>query len=78
MVDGGLECSGKEIAPLNREELKSIANELLSMTPPLKNVVITGVFSPLDAVEGGQERLAAEILREVSPDFSCTLSKLMA
>ena len=74
MVDGGLECSGKEIAPLNREELKSIANELLSMTPPLKNVVITGVFSPLDAVEGGQERLAAEILREVSPDFSCTLS----
>ena len=74
MVDGGLECSGKEIAPLDREELKRIANELLTMTPPLKNVVITGVFSPLDAVEGGQEREAAEILRAVSPDFSCTLS----
>ena len=54
MVDGGLECSGKVIAPLNREELKRTANELLSMTPPLKNVVVTGVFSLLDAVEGSQ------------------------
>ena len=74
MVEGGLECSGREISPVNQEELKRIAAELLAMTPPLKNVVITGVFSPLDAVEGGQEREAAAILRTVSPDFSCTLS----
>ena len=59
---------------MNQEELKRIAAELLAMTPPLKNVVITGVFSPLDAVEGGQEREAAAILRTASPDFSCTLS----
>ena len=67
MVDGRLECSGKEIAPLNRDELKRITKELLSMTPPGDNRCV------FTAGRSG-ERLAAEILREVSPDFSCTLS----
>ena len=74
MVDGGLEHDGRDIALLNPKELKEIAQELLTMTLPLKNVVISGVFSPRDSPEEGQERKAAAILKEISADFSCTFS----
>lgn len=74
MVEGGLEHDGRVISPLNPQELRKIGKELLVMTPPLKNVVISGIFSPRDSPEEGQERKAAEILKEVSTEFSCTLS----
>ena len=72
MVSGGLEYDGKNISELNQEEIKGVARDLLSAQPPIKNVVISGVFSPLDDPANNQEKIVADILKSVSKEFSIT------
>ena len=72
MVSGGLEYNCKEISNLNQEEIKRVAEDLLSSQPPLKHVVISGVFSPLDDPSRNQEKMAADLLFSCCKDFSLT------
>ena len=48
MVDGGYELNGKdECSPLNKEELWQVVEEIKQSG--VKNVVISGVFSPVNS-----------------------------
>lgn len=59
IIRGGHEFDGREIMPLDEEELYAIANELKGQ---VDSVAITSVFSP---VSRNHEERAAEILKEV-------------
>ena len=75
MVEGGLEYDAKhEISPLNEEELKKTICSIVGQDPPVKNVVISGVFSPCDNPNDNQELRALAIAKQVCPEISCTLS----
>ena len=74
MVSGGLEYTGEPIAPISEEELKGCVQEILKLNPPVRNLVISGVFSPRDDPLEGQEVQAARIVKGACPDISCTLS----
>lgn len=75
MVSGGLEYdASREISSLNEEELRETMEKILERDPPVRNVVISGVFSPCDDPLDNQESRAAAIIKQVCPDISCTLS----
>ncbi|TFY55280.1 hypothetical protein EVJ58_g8349 [Rhodofomes roseus] len=61
-VDGGLQIDGREILPLNEDQITEQCN--IIKRKGLRNVVICGVFSPLDN-DGKQEQAAAKIIRQV-------------
>ena len=62
LVGGGHEFDGREIAPLDDDELRRIANQVKG---ECDSVAITSVFSPVDA---SHETRAAAIMREVLGD----------
>lgn len=72
MLGGGVESNGREISPVDAEEVRGCVRDILSRDPPVRNVVISGVFSPCD--EGKQEKMAEEIVKKECPQLSCTLS----
>ena len=75
MVEGGLEYDAKrEISSLNEEELRGTMQQILEQDPPVRNVVISGVFAPCDDPVDNQESRAAVIIKKVCPEISCTLS----
>ena len=74
MVSGGLEYSGVPIAAISETEIRGCVQEILKLDPPVRNLVISGVFSPRDDPLEGQEVQAARIVRAACPDISCTLS----
>lgn len=74
MVSGGVEYNAKEIEPVDAEELRRCVRTILDQSPPVRNVVISGVFAPCDEPCGRQEKLAEEIVRAECPELSCTLS----
>ena len=75
MVDGGLEYDAKrEISSLNSEQLKKTIREVVEQDPPVKNVVISGVFAPCDDPKDNQELRALAIIKQEFPQISCTLS----
>ena len=75
MVEGGLEYDAKhEISPLNEEELRGTVQRILERDPPVRNVVISGVFSPCDDPKTNQESRASAIVKQVCPEISYTLS----
>lgn len=74
MVSGGLEYHGAVIKPVCVDEIKSLAKELLSRSPPIKNIVLSGVFSSLASSDTNQELLASKLFNEVSNEFSITIA----
>jgi len=69
LLRGGLEFDGREIAPLDEDEIAAAAREIAAKN--INAVAITSVFSPLDA---DMEHRAEAILRKVLPDAAITLS----
>ena len=69
MVHGGNEFDGRQIAPLDEAEIVRIAGEIRKRG--LRAASITSVFSP---VTPDMELRAAEILRDLVPDLSISLS----
>lgn len=74
MIGGGLEYNTQEISPVNPEEVRGTVKEILNRNPAVRNVVISGVFSPCDDPGGRQEKEVEKIVKEECPQFSCTLS----
>jgi N-methylhydantoinase A/oxoprolinase/acetone carboxylase beta subunit len=69
MVDGGHEFDGRELAPLSRDQLGKVADEIRSHG--IRSVALTSVFSPAD---DEHERRAAEILSESLNGVAFSLS----
>ena len=74
MVSGGLEYNGDLISPLSDEEIKGLAKDFLNHSPPVTNIVVSGIFSPMTSLDCNQEIKAANIFRSVSDSFSITLA----
>ena len=74
MVSGGFEYNLQPIGQLDERELMEVARKIAESKPPVRNVVISGVFSPHDDPEKNQEDQAARILQAQVPGLSCTLS----
>ncbi|KIP10827.1 hypothetical protein PHLGIDRAFT_22081 [Phlebiopsis gigantea 11061_1 CR5-6] len=72
-VDGGLEIDGREIVPMKESQI--VEQCRLIKTKNLKNVVVAGVFSPLDN-DGIQEARAAKIIQqELGPGVNVVCSR---
>lgn len=69
MVHGGHEFDGREISPLDGEEVRNTVKELREKG--VKAVALSGVFSPVDSFH---EEFVANIVREEAPEISVTLS----
>ncbi|THH28580.1 hypothetical protein EUX98_g5611 [Antrodiella citrinella] len=72
-VDGGLQIDGREIVALNETQL--VEECAIIKAKALRNVVICGVFSPLDT-EGRHEEAARRIIqRELGPTANVVCSR---
>ena len=69
MVRGGHEFDGREISPLDREEIRSAVQEMRRQG--VRAVALSGVFSPVNSTH---ETEAAAIVREEAPDMRVCLS----
>ena len=69
MVGGGHEFDGREIAPLDRDELRRAAAEM--RRKGVLAVAVSGVFSPVNTAH---ETEAAAIIREEAPELRVCLS----
>lgn len=67
-VHGGFEVIGIPVAEIDPDEIRAAAGAFLS--EGIRDVAITGVFSPMD---DSQERLAAELVREIIPNARISL-----
>ncbi|KAF4464181.1 hypothetical protein FALBO_9003 [Fusarium albosuccineum] len=70
-LDGGLEIDGREIAPLDPEQIRKTARDIVASG--IKAVALVGVFSPLDH-EGVHEEVCKKILSEEAPELSVVCS----
>jgi N-methylhydantoinase A/oxoprolinase/acetone carboxylase beta subunit len=68
-VHGGYEFNGREISAIREDEIRRVAAEIRERG--IRSAALTSVFSP---VNGEQERLAAEILRDEVPGIFLSLS----
>lgn len=68
MVHGGLEFNGEEIAAINEQEIRDIC---LKMIGEVESISISGVFS---TIKNDQEIAVSNIVKEIMPDVSITLS----
>ncbi|GJE86630.1 HyuA and DUF917 domain-containing protein [Phanerochaete sordida] len=72
-IDGGLEIDGREIVPM--KEAQIVEQCEIIKAKGLENIVLSGVFSPLDN-EGVQEAAAAKIIRrELGPGINVVCSR---
>ncbi|QZY51047.1 hydantoinase/oxoprolinase N-terminal domain-containing protein [Leucobacter tenebrionis] len=69
LCHGGYEYDGREISPLDPDELKRVAEQL--GRDGVESAAITSIFSPVNA---DLEQRAAEILRAELPDLRVSLS----
>lgn len=69
LAHGGHEFDGRIISPLDPDEIRRIATEIVETG--IQAVAISSVFSPVNA---DMEHEAARIVREVAPDAQITLS----
>lgn len=70
-LDGGLEIDGREIDPLNPQQIKAAAEQVAQAG--IKFIAIVGVFSALDHA-GIHERRCKDLLREYQPQISVVCS----
>lgn len=69
-IDGGYECHGASITPLNRQQARISVEQLLEQGA--ESLAVVGVFSPLN---GDQEKEIAQIIIEAAgDDFPISLS----
>ena len=71
LLDGGFRFDGKEIVPVNDEQVISCITRLQQGDYPCKNVVVAGLFSPLS---GEQEEHVGKLIADHFPDVSVTKS----
>ncbi|KAI0826527.1 DUF917-domain-containing protein [Trametes gibbosa] len=72
-VDGGFEIDGREILPLNEQQV--IEQCAVIKSKGLKNIVLSGIYSPLDN-EGKHEVAARAIVeRELGPSVNVVCSR---
>ncbi|KZT10328.1 DUF917-domain-containing protein [Laetiporus sulphureus 93-53] len=72
-VDGGFEIDGREIAPIKKEQI--LEQCAIIRSKGLKNVVLCGIYSPLDN-DGKQEVAAMQIVqRELGPSVNVVCSR---
>ncbi|MDF1524290.1 MAG: hydantoinase/oxoprolinase family protein, partial [Trueperaceae bacterium] len=69
LAHGGHEFDGREISPLDPEELRGIAHQIAELG--ISTIAVSSVFSPVNT---DMEQRAADVLREVLPDAAITLS----
>lgn len=69
LCHGGHEFDGREISPLDRDELRRVADDLVRLG--IRSAAITSVFSPVNAE---MERHAAELLTDGVPGLVVSLS----
>ena len=69
LIHGGHEFDGREIAPLNEDELRAAGQDMRSKG--LRAAAVTSVFSP---VNPEMENRAAEIIADEVPDVALSLS----
>jgi N-methylhydantoinase A/oxoprolinase/acetone carboxylase beta subunit len=69
LVHGGYEFDGREISPMQPDEIKAVAADLVAKG--ITAVAVSCVFSP---VNSEMEERAAEIIRAEAPDASVTVS----
>jgi len=72
MITGGHEFDGREIFPLDEEEIRRACED---MAGRVEAVAITSVFSP---VSSAHEERAAELVREILGDIPVTVSNEIA
>ncbi|KIV84992.1 hypothetical protein PV11_00733 [Exophiala sideris] len=70
-LDGGLEIDGREIAPLDPDQIKETA--LAIIEAGIRYVAVVGVFSALDH-EGIHEERCKALLHQFQPDLSIVCS----
>jgi N-methylhydantoinase A/oxoprolinase/acetone carboxylase beta subunit len=69
LVHGGHEFDGREISPLDPDELRAVAQEIRNRE--IRSIAISSVFSPVNAEF---EQRAAELVLEELPDAAISLS----
>ena len=69
MAHGGHEFDGREISPLEPEEIRKAALQM--QAEGVQAVAVSGVFSP---IEQSHEERAAEVIRQTAPELRVTLS----
>jgi N-methylhydantoinase A/oxoprolinase/acetone carboxylase beta subunit len=69
MASGGHEYDGREISPIDENELREIARKMNG--EGVRSVSISGVFSTVD---DSHEKIAADIIKSETPDMNITLS----
>ena len=73
-VQGGFECTKKEISCISEEGITEKVEELRNESG-VQNFVVCGVYSPLDH---SQEQKAANVIRNIYPNASITESHLVS
>lgn len=70
-LDGGLEIDGREIAPLNPEQIRKAIRDIVASG--IRAVALVGVFSPLDH-EGVHEEECKKLFHEEAPELEVVCS----
>jgi len=74
MIGGGLEYDRTEISAIDEDEVREVVRQIMKAEPPVRRVVIAGVFATCDEPCGSQEKIVEKIVKEACPELSCTLS----
>ena len=69
MAHGGHEFDGREISPVDPDEVRSAVEDM--RTKGVKAVAVSGVFSPINPAH---EEQAAALIRQAAPELRVTLS----
>ncbi|KAL0783434.1 hypothetical protein CaCOL14_001340 [Colletotrichum acutatum] len=70
-LDGGLEIDGREIAPLDHEQIRQTARDIVASG--VRSVALVGIFSPLDH-SGLHEETCKRVMLEEVPDLDVVCS----
>ncbi|KAI0170963.1 hypothetical protein BJ166DRAFT_208485 [Pestalotiopsis sp. NC0098] len=71
-LDGGFEVDGREILPLNTEQIRAATREIVNSG--VLSVALVGVFSPLDH-QGLQEETCRKVMLEEAPQLRIVCSR---
>lgn len=69
LCHGGREFDGRRLSPLNPNEIRHVGEQIAAQG--ISDIAITGIFSP---VQADDEQEAAELLRQLIPHATITLS----
>ncbi|KAL2005111.1 hypothetical protein VTN00DRAFT_2961 [Thermoascus crustaceus] len=76
IISGGLQVDGTLIGSLNADEVREQARLLKEKA--LKNIVVVGIYSPIDEVHRQEEQARDILLEELGQDVNIVLSKEVA